>query len=86
MINSPESKMFTDTLKMTLALTISGTAIDVPGASIKTLRADIHPYGFTADLSFWVSSETGSDPLFALFVTQDLIQVKLDIETKLKPE
>lgn len=87
MINSPESEMFTDNLQMKLVLTIdNGNPIDVPGASIKTLKADIHPYGFTADLSFWVSSETGGDPLFDQFVTQGLIQVKLDIEPHFKPE
>jgi len=86
MINHPESAMFTDTLEMTLALTIGGETIEVPGAHIKTLETAIHPYGFTARLSFWVTSETGQDPLFSKFVKQDLIEIKLDIEPHLKPK
>jgi len=77
--------MFTDALKLTLALTIGGTTLKIPGANVKSLETDIHPYGFTAGLSFWVSSEKGRDPLFSKFVTQDLIKVKLDIEPNLKP-
>ncbi len=78
--------MFTDALKLTLALTIGGTTIKIPGANVKSLETDIHSYGFTAGLSFWVSSEKGRDPLFSKFVTEDLIQVKLDIEPNLKPK
>jgi len=85
MINHPESEMFTDALEMTLALTIGGETVNVPGAHIKSLKTAIRPYGFAARLSFWVSSETGRDQLFSKFVSQDLIEVKLSIEPHLKP-
>jgi hypothetical protein len=71
--------MFTDALEMTLGLTINSETFDIPGANIKSLETSIHPYGFTARLSFWVSSEKGRDDLFSSFVTKDLIEVKLDM-------
>ena len=78
--------MFKDALEMTLVLSIGGDTFKVPGANIKSLKTSIHPYGFTARLSFWVSSETGKDTLFPQFVKQDLIEVKLDIEPHFKPQ
>lgn len=78
--------MFTDTLEMTLELTIGQDTFKVPGANIKSLKTSIRPYGFAARLSFWVSSETGKDTLFPQFITQDLIEVRLDIEPHFKPQ
>lgn len=78
--------MFTDTLEMTLELTIGQDTFNVPGANIKSLKTSIRPYGFVARLSFWVSSETGKDTLFPQFITQDLIEVRLDIEPHFKPQ
>jgi hypothetical protein len=78
--------MFTDALEMTLELTIGGETFQVPGANIKFLKISIRPYGFTARLSFWVSSEKGRDELFSSFITQDLIEVRLDVEPHLKPQ
>ena len=82
--------MFEDSLKLTLALTIGMGTIKVPGGQIKFLKTSVHPYGYTARLSFWISSATAkgkeNDPLFSKFVTQDLIEVKLNIEPQLKPK
>lgn len=78
--------MFKDALEMTLELTINGDTFKVPGANIKLLKTSIRPYGFTARASFWVSSEKGRDELFPSFITQDLIEVKLDVEPHFKPQ
>ena len=55
---------FIDALEMSLTLTISGETFEIPGANIKFVKADIHPYGFTASLGFWVSSVKVKDNLF----------------------
>jgi hypothetical protein len=78
--------MFTDSLNLTLTLTIGGKDIKIPGANIKSLRTDVRPYGFIARLSFWISLLTGSDDLFSPFVKQDIIEVKLEIEPHFKPK
>jgi len=77
---------FRDSLEMKLALTIGGEKFDIPGANIKHLQADIHPYGFAASLSFWVSSEMAKDNLFPQFVKQEMIEVKLDLSPHFKPK
>lgn len=77
--------MFQDTLEMTLELTINGETFEIPGGNIKSLDASVHPYGFTARLSFWVSAIKGQDKLFSSFITKDLIEVTLDVAPHLKP-
>lgn len=77
--------MFQDTLEMTLELNVNGETFEVPGANIKSLETSMHPYGFTARLSFWVSSVKGQDELFSSFITKDLIEVTLDVAPHLKP-
>jgi hypothetical protein len=83
--NQPELDMFTDALKMTLTLEIGDMKFEIPGANIKSLKATLHPYGFTAHMGFGVSSEKVKDTLYSQFVKQDLIRVKLDVEPYFKP-
>ena len=71
--------MFTDALELKLKLTIAGTELKIKGGNVKTLALELHQYGFICQLSFWVSSEEKEDPLYPLFITQDLIKVKLDV-------
>jgi hypothetical protein len=78
--------MFTDALEMTLELTVGHDTFKIPGANIKSLKTRMHPYGFTARLSFWVSSETGKDKLLPRFTTRDLIRVTLNVEPHFKPK
>jgi hypothetical protein len=77
--------MFKDALEMKLELTIEGETFKIPGANIKFLDINAHPYGFTARLSFWVSAVKTQDEIFSSFTTKDLIQVKLDVEPHFKP-
>ncbi len=76
----------TDALQMALKLTVAGQTFKVPGASIKSLEASLHPWGFSARLGFWVSLERGEDQLFEPFTGQELIEVALNIEPHFKPE
>lgn len=78
--------MFTDQLKNRLTLTIGADSFDIPGGHIKKLAVDMHPYGFEARLSFWVSSETESDDLYSPFTTDDRIDVRLETSPCIEDE
>ncbi|MCE5335611.1 MAG: hypothetical protein LLG06_13590, partial [Desulfobacteraceae bacterium] len=78
--------MFADSLDASLKLTISGTALVIPGGNIKGFKVRLHSYGFTCRVSFLVSSEKETDSLFANFVKTDLIEANLTLTPHLPPD
>lgn len=75
--------MFADALKLKLKLTVGKKDFTIPGGNVKTLRLDLQPYGFTCLTSFVVSSqEKRRDDLFPLFIKQDLVEVRLELEPR----
>ena len=75
--------MFTEGLKIELALTVDGTAHEIPGAQVKNLSIDLHGYGYEAELDFWVSCDQRTDALYDVFTTPGLIQVGLHVGTQI---
>ncbi len=81
------SSQFTDTLEMQLVLTINDNEIKVPGANIKGIDLHLYPYGFDAQLNFWVSAYAGDqDELIDLFLKDDLINVSLEMTPRFKQQ
>ncbi len=76
--------MFADALEMKLGLTIGEKVFSIPGGNVKTLKIELQPYGFTCQMSFWVSAEEGPDKLFPLFVKHDLIRAYLEVSPHFK--
>jgi hypothetical protein len=71
--------MFNDLLQATLTLTIGGNSFTVLAGAIGALRVDAKGAQFSAEISFWVSSEGVADELLTPFVSTDLIQGKLEL-------
>jgi len=71
--------MPSDSLKISLQLTISNQVFQIPGGNIKNYRLNLFSYGFDGELDFWLSSGTGKDDLFRKFVKPDLIEVRISV-------
>jgi hypothetical protein len=78
--------VFADALEMKLGLTIGEKVFSIPGGNVKTLKIELQPYGFTCQMSFWVSAEEGPDKLFPLFVKHDLIRAYLEVSPHFKQD
>ena len=72
--------MFKENLQVELNLTIVGKKISVSGGQIRNFSVELHNYGFTADVEFWISQETSADTLFALFKRHNLIEAQLSLQ------
>jgi len=71
--------MPSDSLKISLQLTISNQVFQIPGGNIKNCRLNLFSYGFDGELDFWLSSGTGKDDLFRKFVKPDLMEVRISV-------
>jgi hypothetical protein len=71
-------------LDCVLKLTIDGTATTIPKGQIEEMDVKLHPWGFDAEVAFWISSERAKDTLFASFVKKKLITVHLTVSPSLK--
>lgn len=78
--------MFADALEMKFRLTIGENVFSIPGGNVKTLKIELQPYGFTCQMSFWVSAEEGPDKLFSPFVEHDLIRAYLEVSPHFKQD
>jgi hypothetical protein len=70
---------FNDLLQAQLTLVTAETTTAIPAGSIEAIDLHVYPYGFTAEVSFWVSSEGVADALFKPFTSTALIQATLSI-------
>ena len=68
---------FTRFLDITLKLKIDGVETTVPNGQVESIQVDLHPWGFDAEASFWLSSQRTDDTLFAKFSGKKLIEVSL---------
>lgn len=72
--------MFTETLELSLDLTIKSDRFGIPGADIKNFRIHQYDWGFEAEADFWICSERSEDKLYDKFTTQDIIEARLSVE------
>jgi hypothetical protein len=71
--------MFDERLQATLTLTIGPASVSILAGSLETIELDARVYGFSAEVSFRVSSETGADALFLGFNSNELIKATLTL-------
>jgi hypothetical protein len=72
--------MFDDRLQATLTLAIGSSTLTIPAGAVERIEIDARTWGFSAIVSFWVSSEAGADDaLFAPFTSTDIAQATLAI-------
>ena len=72
---------FTEDLAITLSLTIDGQAYTIAPANVKSLKLDLFPYGYNAEVSFIVYCETTADTLLTPITSNNLITVSLQAAT-----
>ena len=75
----PEVELHSESLEITLEVTVGETAVTVPGGQVKDLSLTLQPWGFEGSLGFWVDAETGEDALLELFITQKSARVSLTV-------
>lgn len=71
--------MFADTLTLELNLVVQNDSYSAKGSSIKSFRAQLHPWGFSGEVEFLVSCETTADPLLDLFLRPDPMETRLSL-------
>ena len=69
--------MFTDRLTTSLSLSIGSDVHLLGTGQVERFSLDLHVWGFTADVTFYVSSEQEADPIFEGFSSTALIAVTL---------
>ena len=79
-----EPHRFDSFLDCVLKLTIDGTATTVPKGQVEEIEVALHPWGFDAEVAFWLSSERQTDSLFASFVKKKRIEVSLTVSPSLE--
>lgn len=79
--------MFEESLELSLEIQPqSGDSIAIPAGDIKDFELSLRPYGFTCRIHFWVTNEKKPDVLFDPFVQNDLLEARLEIESRFKPD
>ncbi|MCP4582201.1 MAG: hypothetical protein GY839_11350 [candidate division Zixibacteria bacterium] len=71
---------FTESLELALELTIDDDSFTIPGGNVKSLKLNLHNYGFDGDLVFWETSDQHEDKLISAFAANDLIDVTLSVK------
>src|ERR1700742_3838263 len=69
--------MFTDRLTTTLSLSIGSDVHALVAGQIERFDIDMQVWGFTAEVTFYISSEQEADPIFEGFSGTDLISATL---------
>jgi len=74
--------MFINRLNIKLTMKMAGKTHEVPAGNIKNLELRLRSYGFEAELDFWLVSQKSEseDKLYADFIKDDLITVKLTVD------
>jgi hypothetical protein len=77
--------MFSDRLRVTVKLTLAGTAHTIPAGNVRRLELELASYGFSGRIEFWLAADKAygggyEDELKAAFIKPDLIQVDLAVE------
>ncbi len=73
---------FVNRLTVTLELKIGQKQLTIPGGNIKTLRLELHPWGFEAECIFWLVSQAkeSEDTLYTPFVSNERIDAVLKVD------
>ena len=71
--------MFSESLEITLQLTIGSERFTVPAGNIKSFSLDLFSYGFFGRAGFGVFSDESKDEMLDPFVTHDLIKVECSV-------
>lgn len=71
--------MFSELLKIDIALTIDGKPFSIPGGNVKSFELDLNSYGFNGRAKFGVRLDSNEDALFQAFITHDLITVAFSV-------
>lgn len=79
MRDAASGTMFFDRLTTKLSLTIGSTTYPLVAGGIERFSVDVHPWGFSADIVFYVSSEQEADTLFDPFTGSDLVSVTFSL-------
>jgi hypothetical protein len=78
--------MFVDKLRVSLTLTVSSGAHDVPAGAIDHVAIEAHTWGFDAEVAFFVSSEDEDDVIFTDFIATSLTKAELSVGSHLVDE
>jgi hypothetical protein len=73
--------VFTDFVEVSLTLTIGADTIELPAGTLRSLEADVHPWGFRAKASFCVLSEGVEDAVFTPFQSLSVFKAKLSMKS-----
>lgn len=71
--------MFTESLEISLSLTIDSSIYEIPKGAIKEVNLNISSVGFNGKVNFIVTTEEKSNDLFTDFIKSDLIEIDLSI-------
>lgn len=71
--------MFSESLKIDIALTIDGKQVSIPCGNVKSFELDLYSYGFNARTQFGERLDKDEDELFSDFITHDLIKVEFSV-------
>ncbi len=72
-------KMFTETLGISLSLTIASDTYDIPAGAIKDVRLNLTSTGFNGKINFVMTTEKKESPFFIQFIKPTLIHCSLSI-------
>lgn len=71
--------MFTETLCISLFLTIDANTYEIPGGAIKKVRLNLTSTGFKGKINFIMTTEKRESPFFLQFIKPTLIQCQLSV-------
>lgn len=71
--------MFKERLSITLNLTIKSDAFTISGGAVSRVSLRLEPYGFSGEVSFWVSTVKAPDQLLARFVSPDFATIQVTV-------
>lgn len=71
--------MFIDKAQLSLQLKVNNKEFNIAGGNIKFCRLEIEKEGFSGELNFWLSDESGRDELIGSFTSEQLIYLQLGI-------
>ena len=71
--------MISEALKISLTLTISGSAFTIPGGDVLGCKLDLREKGFDGSVMFRVYSDSTKDSLLEKFTTLNLIDISLSV-------
>ncbi len=69
--------MFNDRLEATLTLVVGKTTLAIPAGAIEAISLQARTWGFSAEVTFWVSAEGVTDEVFGPLGSTEIVQARL---------